>query len=300
MKADLRIGTSGYSFADWVGTVYPERTSPPAMLATYAKDFDAVEVNFTYYRDPFPAIFEKMVEKVNPGFEFVVKAPKGMTHEREKLAAVAPSFVESLKPLVDAEQLGGVILQFPQAFHCNDLALDHLKNVADVFVPHGIKTSIEFRHKGWHQDRIYQLLETLQLGFVNVDLPRISALPEPTSILTNDVGYFRLHGRNQEAWYNPPSASHRYDYLYNDDELEEWAQRVESVLDVAKKVYIFTNNCHKGSSFVNGLRLKQRFDQHVRSEAEADQTLFASSEPTQRISELTERVIAARTTERLH
>jgi len=297
MTAELRIGTSGYSFSDWVGTVYPEGTRPSDMLKTYAKDFDAVEINFTYYRNPTPGIFEGMLRKVNSDFEFVVKAPKGMTHEREAMASVAKSFVKSLKPLIDSGQLGGVIVQFPQAFHANDSAMDHIRQVADVFVPNDIKTSIEFRHKGWNQDRVYELLEKLRLGFVNVDLPRIEALPAPTNIMTNDLAYYRLHGRNAAMWYKPPTGSHRYDYLYNDEELEEWAQRIEESADVAWKVYVFTNNCHKGSSFVNGLRLKQRFDQHVRTEAEADQTLFAGTDPEDRLEAMTQRVQAARASE---
>ena len=299
MTAELQIGTSGYSFSDWVGTVYPEGTRPSDMLKTYAKDFDAVEINFTYYRDPTPGIFEGMLRKVDSNFEFVVKAPKGMTHERGAMASVAKSFVGSLKPLIDSGQLGGVIVQFPQAFHAADPAMDYLRQVADVFVPNGIKTSIEFRHNSWNQDHVYELLQKLQLGFVNVDLPRISALPAPTNIMTNDVAYYRLHGRNKAMWYNPPTGSHRYDYLYNDEELEEWARRIEDSIqsEATWKVYVFTNNCHKGSSFVNGLRLKQRFDQHVRTEAVAEQTLFASSDPTERIIELTDRVAAARANE---
>ena len=138
------------------------------------------------------------------------------------------------------------------------------------------------------------VLEKLQLGFVNVDLPRISALPAPSNVLTNDVAYFRLHGRNAKAWYNPPTGSHRYDYLYNEEELDEWTHRVEGVLDAANKVYIFTNNCHKGSSFVNGLRLRQQFEQSVRSEVDAEGTLFASPDPDERIRNLTNRIIAAR------
>lgn len=298
MTAEVRIGTSGYSFPHWVGTVYPEGTRPSDMLKVYAGDFDAVEINFTYYRDPTPEIFEGMLRKVDPDFEFVIKAPKGMTHEREAIASVGPAFVKSLKPLMASGQMGGVILQLPQAFHPNNPALDFLKKVADVFVPHDIKASVEFRHKGWNQDRVYELLEKLQLGFVNVDLPRIGALPLPSSIITNDVAYYRLHGRNKAMWYSPLTGSHRYDYLYDDEELEEWAQRIEGALGTARKVYIFTNNCHKGSSFVNGLRLKQRFEQTVRSEAEAEQTLFASTDPAERIIEMRKRIAAARSDEK--
>jgi uncharacterized protein YecE (DUF72 family) len=299
MTAELRIGTSGYSFPHWVGTAYPEGTRPAGMLSTYARDFDTVEINFTYYRDPTREIFEGMLRKVDADFIFVIKAPRSMTHERESMSSVAPAFVTSLQPLIEAGQLGGVLLQFPQSFHLNDLALDHLKKVAEIFVPRDIQTSIEFRHKEWYDDDVYHLLQKLQLGFVNVDLPRIHALPEPTSILTNDVAYFRLHGRNKSAWYNPATGSHRYDYLYSDAELEEWAGRIEGSLDSAKKTYVFGNNCHKGSSFVNALRLKQRFEQEVRSAADVANTLFASDSPEDRIREMVQRVEASRASERM-
>jgi len=298
MAAKLRFGTSGYSFNDWVGIVYPEGTRASDFLSTYAKDFDAVEVNFTYYRDPTPEIFEGMLRKVSADFDFVIKAPKGMTHDRTKLAASSETFVTALKPLIDEGQLGGVLLQFPQSFHPTDAAFDHLKNVADVFIPMGVDTNVEFRHKDWNQDCVYELLERLNLGFVNVDLPKLDALPGQTNIVTSDVAYYRLHGRNADMWYKPPSGSYRYDYLYNDSELEEWALRVEESLDHAEKVYVFNNNCHKGSSFANALRLKQRFDQTVRSEADAEATLFASADPEHRITELTRRVTEARSGER--
>ena len=294
MTAELHIGTSGYSFPHWVGTANPEGTRQAEMLQTYARDFDTVEINFTYYRDPTPEMFEGMLRKVGSDFEFVVKAPKGMTHDRDAMPIVTPAFITSLQPLIDAGQLGGVLLQFPQSFHLNNETLDHLKRVADVFVAQDIEASIEFRHKEWTSDRVYQLLEKLQLGFVNVDLPHIGVLPEPTNILTNDIAYYRLHGRNKAAWYNPATGSHRYDYLYSDAELEEWAERIEGSLDSAKKTYVFGNNCHKGSSFVNALQLKQRFKQEVRSDADVAHTLFASDDPGERIIELTSRVVAAR------
>jgi len=294
MIAKLRIGTSGYSFPHWVGTAYPDGTRAADMLSVYARDFDTVEINFTYYRDPTPDIFERMLQKVPTNFAFVIKAPKAMTHERDAMAAVAPTFVASLQPLMDARQLDGVLLQFPQSFHRNPVALDHLKRVAEIFAPCDIQASIEFRHKEWYDEDVYQLLQKLQLGFVNVDLPRLHALPEPTNIQTTDTAYYRLHGRNEAAWYNPPTGSHRYDYLYTDAELEEWGRRVEGSLDAVKKAFIFANNCHKGSSFVNALRLKQQFEQTVRSEADVANTLFASNDPEERIRAMTQRIQQAR------
>ena len=297
MITDLRIGTSGYSFPDWVGTVYPEGTRPGDMLRVYAQDFDAVEVNFTYYRAPTPAVFEGMLRKVDRDFRFVVKAPRGLSHERDAADAGAASFAAAIEPLIDAGQLGCVLVQFPQSFHADAPAFEYLERMAHAFVSHAIPTNLEFRHNSWNQERVYDLLRTLDLGFVNVDLPRIGSLPEATNIATSDVAYYRLHGRNAAMWHHPPTASHRYDYLYSDAELEAWVQRMESMMGDVAKIYVFANNCHKGSSFVNALRLKQRFGQSVRSGIEADGTLFSGPDVSQRLAELTHRVDAARSRE---
>ncbi len=294
MPADVRIGTSGYSFRDWVGTVYPEGTRAADMLKIYARDFDVVEINFTYYRDPTPEIFERMLRKVDSGFEFVVKAPAGVTHERDDAAAAVRPFMAALSPLREAGQLGGVLAQFPQSFHYDVAALEYLKRLADALPLDEIPVHVEFRHDGWTNEDVYAALRSMGFGFVNVDLPLLRALPRPSSVLTNDVGYVRLHGRNARQWHNPNAGGRRYDYVYTDEELDEWATRIDAMLPQARTVYAFTNNCHKGSSFVNALRLKQSFDQPVRSEAEADGTLFASSDPEDRIRALTQRVIDAR------
>ncbi len=82
MTATIRIGTSGYSFRDWVGTVYPPGMKSGDYLSHYAKMFDTVEINSTYYRIPSPFMFANMLKKVSRDFTFVVKMPKEMTHER--------------------------------------------------------------------------------------------------------------------------------------------------------------------------------------------------------------------------
>jgi len=297
MAANVRIGTSGYSFRDWVGTVYPDGTRASDMLRIYARDFDVVEINFTYYRDPTPEIFERMLRKVDSDFEFVVKAPSGVTHERDAVAPVIRSFVTALKPLVEAGQLGGVLAQFPQSFHHDASAVEYLKQLADAFPLDAIPMHAEFRHDSWTGEDVHAALRSIGFGAVNVDLPPLRALPRPSAVLTNDVGYVRLHGRNADQWHNPNAGGRRYDYLYTDEELGEWSTRIDAMLPDARKVYVFTNNCHKGSSFVNALRLKQSFDQPVRSEAEANGTLFASPDPADRIRALTQRVEAARAAE---
>jgi len=300
MVAELRIGTSGYSFRDWVGTVYPDRTAPNRFLEVYAKDFDTVEINTTYYHIPEPKLFERMLAKVPETFEFVVKAPKELTHQRERMDAAVATFLLALRPLIEAEQLGGLLLQFPQSFHPGTPAQEHLKRIADALSDPGYSLHVEFRHKDWIQPETFELLQSLELGFVNVDLPRLRSLPEPTSLTTTDIAYHRLHGRNAAMWYNPPAGTYRYDYLYNDVELDEWADRIQETAGKARKVYVFGNNCHKGSSFVDALRLKQRLGLEIRQDVPAALNLFSDPLSKDRLTQLIDNVAQARAAEGSH
>lgn len=260
MTARIHVGTSGYSFKDWIGTVYPMGMKSRDFLSRYAKMFDTVEINSTYYRVPPPSMFSNMLTKVPEDFTFVVKLPKEITHEREKWNTIIRPFLEGVAPLIEARQLGGFLAQFPYSFRSNSRTLDYLRHVADALVHYDVPINVEFRHNSWYDKRVFSALEDAGLGFVNVDLPSLSALPEASNIITSDVAYYRLHGRNAKMWWDHPTPSHRYDYLYNDKQLEEWAERIENAAGTARKCYIFNNNCHLGQSVVNALYLHQRFN----------------------------------------
>lgn len=259
MIPPIHVGTSGYSFRDWLGTVYPKGMKVGDFLPYYAKLFDCVEINSTYYRVPSPFTFVNMLDKVPSDFTFVVKVPKEMTHEREKLTSVASPFIDGITPLVEAGQLGGLLAQFPYSFKATSEAIDHLVRLADVFAGRKIPLNVEFRHESWYNRDIYSNLKELGLGFVNVDLPPLPGLPRPSDIVTSDVAYYRLHGRNAKMWWEHETPGLRYDYMYSDDQLEEWVQRIEHTAPKAKVSYVFANNCHLGQSVANALHLHQRF-----------------------------------------
>jgi len=257
MAGELRVGTSGYHFKDWVGTVYPEGLPPAEFLTYYARMFDCVEVNTSFYRVPDPALFEGMLERVPERFLFVVKAPKEMTHAPERFDEVLPSFLKGIAPLREADRFGVVLAQFPYAFRPTRSSIAHLEKLAASLVGDGVPVNVEFRHDGWIRDETFSTLRTLGLGFVNVDLPRLSHLPKPSATVTSPVGYVRLHGRNAEMWWNHPTGSHRYDYSYREDELRGWADRVEDLRPQVDVVFVFTNNCRMGASIVDALRMKR-------------------------------------------
>ena len=258
MRVSIRVGTSGYSFKDWLGTVYPRGMKAGDFLSYYARMFDSAEINSTYYRVPAPSMFVNMLKKVPSDFTFVVKVPKEMTHDRDKMSSVASPFIKGIAPLVEARQLGGLLAQFPYSFKKSSDGIDHLKHLANVFIDRGIPLNVEFRHESWYNEETYAMLKELGLGFVNVDLPPLPGLPGASNIVTSDVAYYRLHGRNAKMWWQHPTPSHRYDYLYNDDQLEKWATRVKKATPKVKTSYVFANNCHLGQSVVNALHLHQR------------------------------------------
>ncbi len=80
----LRIGTSGFSYADWAGLFYPQGLPERDWLAHYAREFSTVELNVTFYRVPGPRTFAAWVRHTPAGFAFSVKAHRGLTHERER------------------------------------------------------------------------------------------------------------------------------------------------------------------------------------------------------------------------
>ena len=276
---ELRIGTSGYSFKDWLGTVYPRGAKPGDFLRHYARLFNAVEINATYYRIPPPAVFEGMLRKVPETFVFVVKVPGMMTHERNRYSESVRPFAEAIRPLLEAGQLGGLLAQFPGSFRPSPEADDHLRRLADTFVgKDSVPLNIEFRHTDWMNDDAMHCLRELGLGFVNVDLPKLRGLPAPSEILTNDTAYVRLHGRNARMWWNHPTPSHRYDYLYSHEELDPWIDSIGRMKDQGERAYVFTNNCRLGQSVVTALQMMTQFDQRSPSDASPDELFELTTE----------------------
>ena len=268
----IKIGTSGFSFPDWKGTVDPEHLPEKEMLPFYEKTlgFRVLEVNFTYYTLPSPKSFEAMSEKTSAGFEFVVKAHKGMTHEiRDKETGsrldnrlIFEKFRYSLTPLTENGKLAGVLAQFPYGFFPNRENLDYLQRFKEEMGD--ISSIYEFRNRAWMKEQTFHFLERNNLGFCIVDEPKIPKLMPYTPRATSDIGYFRFHGRNTN-WFNVP-AKVRYDYRYSEQELREFVPDIETISRKTTKTLVFFNNCYSGSAAQNAAqmaRLLTKQNEHV-------------------------------------
>jgi uncharacterized protein YecE (DUF72 family) len=246
--ADVYVGTSGYSFKDWVGNFYPAGTRD--LLPAYAEHFRTVEVNYTYYRMPTAKTMASMVAKTPEDFLFYVKAHKTATHEAD--LSDTPAYLEALRPMQEADKLAGLLFQFPQSFKNFQRNREHLARVAEAYQDHAL--AVEFRDVSWDREAVYPFLARLGMNAVSVDEPDLPSLFPRRPLLTGDVAYLRLHSRNADKWY--AGGALRYDYNYSDEEMREWIENLREVSGGARRVFIYFNNCHHGQAAENARRME--------------------------------------------
>lgn len=257
----IKIGTSGFSYPDWKGTIYPPGLKEKDMLLYYEKEMglNALEVNFTYYSLPSQKSFYSMSKKTSKGFDFVVKAYKGLTHEiRDKDTGdiinnreIFQKFKYSLIPLVEDGKLACILAQFPYGFLPNQENIVYLNIFREEM--EDIPLVFEFRNQAWLREEIFNFLEKRRVGFCIVDEPKLPKLMPYLPKATSEIGYFRFHGRNPN-WFNSP-ISVRYDYLYSEKELKEFIPDIKDISQKTTKTLIFFNNCHAGSAAKNAIQM---------------------------------------------
>lgn len=249
------VGTSGFSYKDWVGPFYPEGTRDREMLAYYCRRFGVVELNFSYYAIPRPETCRRMLERSGGRVEFVVKAHQSMTHTREATEADYEAFGRGVAPLREAGLLGACLLQFPHAFGRTRQNARYLLEVCRRLEP--LPLAVEFRNAGWVGEETFSFLSHHGLAFCCVDEPELKGLLPPVAVVTGDFGYVRFHGRNREKWWRHEHAYERYDYLYTAEELTEWVPRIRRMEEEAGKVYAFFNNHYRGQAVTNAEMLEE-------------------------------------------
>jgi uncharacterized protein YecE (DUF72 family) len=246
----IHLGTSGYSFQDWLGNFYPPGIPQGQMLNYYAQRFSTVEINSTYYRLPHPKVMWQLERKTPPHFRFLVKFHGDVTHRQTRDAASFAAFARALEPLEAAGKFDGALAQFPFAFRDRPENREYLRYLRQAYGPRPL--FVEFRHDSWARDESLDLLRELEAGFCVVDEPDLPGLFPPLVAATGEVGYVRLHGRNAREWWK---GAERYNYLYSDAELQEWAGRIRDLAGRTRETFVFFNNCHEGHAAQNAQRM---------------------------------------------
>ena len=235
----VRVGCSGWNYADWRGRVYPPGCPPRRWLAHYATLFDTVEVNATFYRLARPEAVARWLEQTPDGFLFTVKASRYLTHMKRltDMERGVERLYAGIAPLVRSPRIGPVLWQLPERFRRDDERLGY----ALERLPPG-RHCFEFRHPSWFCPEVYGLLHTHGVALVIGHDPR---RPLPEAPLTADWTLIRFHHGARGRRGN-----------YSGSELREWAARIADLRSEAE-VLAYFNNDWEAFAVRNGLRLKR-------------------------------------------
>lgn len=197
------VGTSGYSYAEWKGSFYPEKLSPKKFLSFYANEFRSVEINNTFYRLPSTALTGGWASEVPENFRFVLKASQSITHfgRLRDVESACKRFFEAHAALKDRR--GPILFQLPPNFKADKGLLEEFLGT----IPKDILTVWEFGNKGWQTDEIYSLLSDHNASLCIVDDEKKGT----PFVETCNFGYARL--RRVE---------------YTDQSIDAWAKKFES------------------------------------------------------------------------
>lgn len=250
MGGMIRIGTQGWNYDAWVGPFYPPRTRVTEYLGIYARAFDTVEVDSTFYAIPAVKTVRGWAQRTPDGFVFALKLPQEITHERRLRDAdeLAREFFDRAREL--GPKLGPVLIQLGPDFGPTELPA-----VAQFLpkLPRDIRFAIEFRQRGWIHDGMLALLSEHNVALALSDgrwIPRKQMMQLATRP-TADFTYVRLMGADQSI------VDYSRIQIDRTRELEAWADVLWPYADMQRLAYVYVNNHFAGHSPQSGRDLQR-------------------------------------------
>lgn len=256
MADRTRIGCMGWNYDAWVGPFYPVGTRAADFLSVYARAFDTVEVDSTFYAVPPVKTVRGWADRVHPDFVFSLKLPQEITHERRFRHAtdVLAEFSDSAREL--GRQLGPILIQLGPDFAPNELPA-----LAAFFrhLPRDLRFAVEFRHRGWIHDGVIAVLADHGVALVLTDarwIPRktMLALAErPTA----DFAYIRLLGPNRDI------VDYSRIQVDRSREIDAWFVALQQLTAKTQSVYTYVNNHFSGHAPETARQLQRKLGLRV-------------------------------------
>lgn len=234
MTKKIHVGCSGWYYDDWIDRFYPSDVKKTEWLEYYAKHFSTVEVNSTFYHFQKEKTVQGWYERTPDDFRFTLKANRLITHKKrfEDTEGEIKRFYEMADVLED--KLATLLFQLPPS---EEKDMDFLEKVINQLNPEK-NNVLEFRDTSWFTDEVLKRLQDVSIGFCCVSA---EGYPE-TCVSTADFAYVRFHGK--EEWYK---------YLYSEDELRVWAEKISQLS--AETIYCYFNNDFQGHAIQNAKTL---------------------------------------------
>lgn len=257
----MRFGTSSWSAKSWVGSFYPEGSRPADFLALYARCFDTVEADVTYYRVPSRSMVQGWRRKTPPGFTLSAKYPRSVVHAgqgpvpdaqrllcTEHVGRESDAFLAAMGEL--GEKCGPLVLQFPyfnrKAFASPEPFLERLERFLGE-LPKDFRYAVEVRNKAWVGEELLAVLRQHGAAFVLLDLvymPHPDELFADLDLVTADFSYARLIGDRKKL----DALTDRFDRVVVDQtpRLTRWAEVLERMSESVDELFVYANNHYAG------------------------------------------------------
>jgi uncharacterized protein YecE (DUF72 family) len=230
----IHVGTMGWSYKFWVDNFYPKNLATGQYLTEYAKHFDTVEIDSTFYRTPSKSTVERWKDQTPPDFLFSAKFPKTITHEKvlRNCEVEVDRFIERISHL--RPKLGPLLLQFPSTFKT-----EHLHLLSDFLpsLPKGHRIAVEVRNKKLLIDRLYSILRENGAALTILDRP---SMPE-IEVMTTDFTYIRWEGDRKKV--SGTLGKIEIDRL---NEIKAWAQKTRGYLKTPVEVFGYFSKYYSG------------------------------------------------------
>jgi uncharacterized protein YecE (DUF72 family) len=254
MPSTVRIGTQGWNYNAWAGSFYPTGTRPADFLNVYARAFNTVEVDSTFYAIPPQKTLRGWAERTPGDFVFALKMPREITHERRLRDCddAAELFFSRAREL--GSKLGPILIQLAPDFGPGELpALAAFLPT----LPRDLRLAIEFRDRGWIHEGLIALLAEHRVALALSDarwIPRRTML-ELAEQPTSDFSYIRWMGPNRDLV--------DYSRIQRDrtNELEKWASAILTLSHSVSAVYGYVNNHFAGHSPASARQLQRLLGQ---------------------------------------
>jgi uncharacterized protein YecE (DUF72 family) len=234
------VGTSGWNYNHWKEVFYPRGLLARKWLSYYSERFPTVELNNSFYREPSERSWDSWKETAPSGFRFAVKAHRYLTHVRR---LSEPE--ESLERVVKGARrlgprLGPILYQLPPGFHRTEENVGRLDHLLEL-LPGDLMHAIEFRHDSWFGEETLERLRREKAAFCSFHRSRMECPLEATA----RFAYVRFHGTGSNGGN------------YSDEELEEWAGRLDRLSRDVDEVYVYFNNDAQGYAVKNALAIAE-------------------------------------------
>ncbi len=256
MAGKVYIGIAGWSYPDWKGIVYA--ASKVDKLEFVSRFVDCAEINNTFYRPPDEKNTKSWLESTSKkeDFFFTAKLHRDITHEGKLDAQMVKQFHKGFEPMLEAGKLKHLLAQFRYDFDDSEENRQHLSKIAKNFSD-AFNLAVEVRHKCWQEKDGLKFLEGLGVSVCNLDYPTTWNSFDMQYCTIGKNGYFRMHGRNEEKWFDKEaSRDATYDYYYNEDEIAEIKKRIDRLALVFETLTVIANNHFRGAELANAIELK--------------------------------------------